>query len=126
MKAKTTHVLLIDDDPSFLFLLGETLTKQGYTAHTASNGKRALDELYAHRVDLIISDVLMQDTPIMSLTCTLKNLFPKTPLILMSGLPGGPLIQNALILGADDFVPKPINLNLLCETMNKFRGAFNA
>ena len=123
MDPHALHILLIDDDKDFLFLLGKNMSKQGFHVYTAQNGIKALDELSDHKIDLIISDVLMADTPIMSLTCTLKHLYPKTPIILVSGLPSGPLINNTLTLGADEFIPKPINLNLLYNTIDRLSGA---
>jgi DNA-binding NtrC family response regulator len=115
-------ILLIDDDRDFLFLLSKRMTKQGYEVYTATNGMSALNEMDHHKIDLVISDVIMQDTPIMSLTCTLKHLYPKTPLILISGLPNGPLVSNSLTLGADEFVPKPINMNQLLKTVERLGG----
>lgn len=113
------NILLIDDDKNFLFLLSQVLRKQGYRVFSALNGIRALHLLHSHKVDLILSDVLMEDTPIMSLTCTLKASYPQTPLILLSGLTSGPLITNALNLGADEFLAKPVDLPLLYSTIEK-------
>jgi DNA-binding response OmpR family regulator len=121
MEPHYTNILLIDDDKDFLFLLSKSMGKNGYHVYTAVNGIKALDELKAHNIDLIISDVIMVDTPIMSLTCTLKKLYPKTPIILVSGLPSGPLINSTLTLGADEFIPKPINMNLLYNTISKLK-----
>ena len=119
MKPNLMNILVIDDDKDFLFLISKTMSKHGYHVYTASNGLRALDEMNDHKIDLVISDVIMLDTPIMSLTCTLKNLYPKTPIILISGLLGGALINNTLTLGADEFIPKPLNMNLLYSTIEK-------
>jgi DNA-binding NtrC family response regulator len=116
------NILIIDDDQDYLFLLSKTIRKKGHHVYTAINGIKALDEMSEHEIDLIISDVIMTDTPIMSFTCTLKNLYPKTPIILISGIPKGPLIKNSLTLGADDFIPKPLNINLLFNTINKLKG----
>lgn len=113
------NILLIDDDRNFLFLLSQVLRRQGYRVYSALNGIRALYLLSNHKVDVILSDVIMEDTPIMSLTCTLKKVYPKTPLILLSGLSSGPLITNALRLGADEFIPKPVDLPLLYTTIQK-------
>src|SRR4051812_31884425 len=117
------NILIIDDEQEYLFLLSQAIKKHGFKVYTAVNGLKALDVLSEHKIDLIISDVIMSDTPIMSLTCTLKNLYPSVPIILISGLPAGPLIHNALILGANEFLPKPINLNLLFSTIDKFTTA---
>ena len=113
------NLLVIDDDKEFLFLISNALKKHGYTVYTATNGTGALDELDHHPVDCIITDVIMSDTPIMSLTCTLKNLYPKVPIILISGLPAEPLIHNSLTLGASEFIPKPINMGSLYTAIEK-------
>jgi DNA-binding NtrC family response regulator len=117
------NILIIDDDKDFLFLLAHSIKKQNHRVFTVNNGMQALDALCENRIDLIISDVIMSDTPIMSLTCTLKKLYPLVPIILISGLPACPLIHNSLTLGANEFVPKPINLGLLLNTINRLRAA---
>ena len=121
MKPLLINILIIDDDENFRQLLSEIMAKHGYQFFTAANGLKALAELDQHKIDLVISDVMMEDTPIMSLTCTLKHLYPKTPIILVSGLPAGPIIDNTLTLGADDFLTKPIDLDLLYKTIDKLR-----
>jgi len=115
------NILLIDDDKDFLFLLSKSITREGHHVYTAQNGLSALDALHDHKIDVVISDVVMRDTPIMSLTCTLKNLYPETPIILVSGLPGGHLIDYSLKLGADEFLPKPLNVKELIRTASRLR-----
>ncbi len=119
----TMNLLVIDDDKEFLFLMSNKLKRQGFSVHTAINGVRALDVLAEHKIDLIISDVIMSDTPIMSLTCTLRNFYPKIPIILISGLPAEPLIHNSLTLGASEFIPKPINMGALYDTIHRLLPA---
>ncbi len=112
-------ILIIDDDKEFLFLLNQSISKRGFQVHTALSGMAALIILSENKIDLIISDVIMYSTPIMSFTCTLKNLYPNIPLILVSGVPSSALIDNSLILGADKFIPKPLNINTLVNTIHK-------
>ena len=119
VKSSPMKVLVIDDDSEFLFLFSDALRRHGYTVHTANNGLNALDVLGEHPVDLIITDVIMADTPIMSLTCTLRQLYPKVPIILISGLPAEPLIHNSLTLGANEFIPKPIHMGKLYSTIER-------
>jgi DNA-binding response OmpR family regulator len=122
MEPNLINILLIDDDDNFRQLLSEVLAAHGYHVYTAPNGLIALNELDQHKIDLIISDVLMEDTPIMSLTCTLKQLYPKTPIILVSCLSRGSIIDNTLALGADEFLPKPIDLDALYKTIDRLRN----
>ncbi len=116
-------ILLIDDDKEFLSLMNQSMSKRGFTVFTAINGMVALSILSENQIDLIISDVIMFSTPIMSLTCTLKNLYPRIPIIIVSGFTSSALIENSIILGADRFIPKPININLLVSTINKLGAA---
>ena len=113
-------VLVIDDNSEFLTLMQRLLEKRQFQAYTAENGLKALEILDDHPVDIILCDVLMPETHVMSLICTLKNIYPHTPLILVSGLPKGPLVKHSLSLGADDFIPKPINSEMLFETIGRF------
>ncbi len=112
-------ILLLDDNKELLFLLGQSLRKKGFEVHTALNGTAALVILSENKIDLVISDVIMFGTPIMSFTCTLKNLYPKIPLLLISGDPKNSLIDNAFTLGANEFIPKPINISELVAAINK-------
>ena len=117
------NILIIDDDQEFLYLLNGLITKYGFKVFTATNGIEALKQLTEKEIDLVITDAIMPDTPIMSFICTLKNDYPDIPLILISGLPSSPLISNSLILGADVFIPKPIDIHSLFETINKYKAA---
>jgi len=116
-------ILIIDDNKEYLLLLSQTIKKRGFEVHTALNGLSALTILSENKIDLIISDVIMFSTPIMSFTCTLKNLYPNIPLIIVSGFPSSALIENSLILGADKFIPKPLNISQLVKTINKLTAA---
>lgn len=117
------NILIIDDDEQFLYLLKELINKYGFKGHTATNGMKALKVMTENQIDLVITDAIMPDTPIMSFICTLKNNYPQIPLILISGLPHNPLISNSLILGADEFIPKPIDTISLFKAINKYNKA---
>jgi len=117
------EILIIDDDEEFLFLLNELLIQHGFKSHIATNGIKALKFMHEHNIDLVITDAIMPDTPIMSFICTLKNSYPGIPLILISGLPHNPLVNNSLILGADEFIPKPIDVGSLLKVINKYKKA---
>jgi two-component system phosphate regulon response regulator OmpR len=55
------HILVVDDDEQIRATLGEFLKKTGYDVALASNGKEALQHLAAHKVDLIVLDVIMPE-----------------------------------------------------------------
>jgi CheY-like chemotaxis protein len=53
------NILLVDDEPHYLLLLGDFLRNQGWTVLTAENGEDALGKLREHRFEIVISDIYM-------------------------------------------------------------------
>ncbi len=53
------RILLVDDEQTYLRLLGDVLQDYGHTVITASDGKQACERLECENPDLIISDVFM-------------------------------------------------------------------
>ena len=56
---KSAHLLLVDDDPGLLKLLGMRLTSEGYSVVTAESGQEGLRVLARDKIDLVISDLRM-------------------------------------------------------------------
>ncbi|MCF3872771.1 response regulator, partial [Salmonella enterica] len=61
MSRKPAHLLLVDDDPGLLTLLGMRLTSAGYSVVTAESGQEGLRVLHRETVDLVISDLRMDE-----------------------------------------------------------------
>ncbi len=53
------NILLVDDEPHYLILLGDFLRNQGWTVLTAENGEDALGKLREHRFEIVVSDIYM-------------------------------------------------------------------
>ena len=53
------NILLVDDEPHYLMLLGDYLRNQGWSVQTAENGEEALGRLKEHAFDIVISDIYM-------------------------------------------------------------------
>ena len=107
-----SYKLLIVEDNVELLLLMQQLFSRDYRVLTATNGKEALKMVRKHELDLIISDVMM---PIMNgyeLTRQLKN-NPNTshlPIILLTAKTQEEDREEALTIGADDYVTKPFKM----------------
>ena len=52
-------ILVADDDPDILSIVSMSLETQGYTVHTATNGREAVDVAREHHPDLILMDMMM-------------------------------------------------------------------
>ncbi len=72
MSHKPAHLLLVDDDPGLLKLLGLRLTSEGYSVVTAESGAEGLRVLNREKVDLVISDLRMDEMGTVC-SCLLKS-----------------------------------------------------
>ncbi|HAD39146.1 MAG TPA: two-component system response regulator GlrR, partial [Plesiomonas shigelloides] len=73
---KTASLLLVDDDPSLLRLLGMRLNSEGFQVETALNGQEALRILERDKIDLVISDLRMDEMDGMALFSEIQKRIP--------------------------------------------------
>jgi DNA-binding response OmpR family regulator len=105
-------VLLIDDDLDFLRLTMMTFKETGAQVVTTPMVEEVIDKLVTHQPDLILLDAMMPGTDGFTL-CKHIRRYAKTPLIMLSALDQDQLMLRGLEAGADDFLSKPINPEVL-------------
>ena len=105
--------LLIVEDNTELLMLMQQLLKSSYRVYTAKNGREALDIVHQKALDLIISDVMMPEMDGYELTKTVKNdaNYSHLPIILLTAKTQDEDEQQALLLGADEYLTKPFRLS---------------
>ena len=81
---KPAHLLLVDDDPGLLKLLGMRLTSEGYSVVTAESGQEGLRVLNREKVDLVISDLRMDEMDGMQLFTEIQKVQPGMPVIILT------------------------------------------
>lgn len=100
-------ILLADDD----FYVRESLVRameyKGYQVTAAKNGKEALELLHKKSFDLVITEVLIEETHGFQVLKTAKALNPETMVIFLSGSRDVKTAMEALKLGAEDYLFKP-------------------
>lgn len=109
-------VLIVDDDPDVRAYLKEVLKDQGYRLLLASNGREAICIQNTHHCDLVIIDIFMPIAEGLSTIVRLRQGFPNTKIIAISGggiLGIGQYLDHALIYGADVALEKPIKASEL-------------
>jgi DNA-binding NtrC family response regulator len=107
------HILLVDDEVTFLKTLMRHLKRKGFTLETAGNGREASRLIRqqaeaGNPFDLIITDVIMPDMDGIELLQWIKSDFPEISVILLSGFGDGDAISDAVRPGIDTFGVKPI------------------
>ncbi|WP_375756628.1 sigma-54-dependent transcriptional regulator [Corallococcus exercitus] len=113
------HVLVVDDDPALLKVLGALLTQAGLTPHPASSAKDALALLARRPIDVVLSDVRMPGMSGMELLAEVGRGWPDVPVLLMTAHGTVPLAVEAMKAGAADFVLKPFDREELLFTLKK-------
>jgi two-component system response regulator GlrR len=73
---KPAHLLLVDDDPGLLKLLGMRLTSEGYSVVTAESGAEALRILARDKVELVVSDLRMDEMDGLQLFSEIQKVHP--------------------------------------------------
>ncbi|WLF99722.1 MULTISPECIES: response regulator transcription factor [Brucella] len=109
-------VFCIEDEADIRKELVFGLSKFGFKVMSARSGEEALSLLGAERPDLILCDVLMPGFGGLELLKRIRSTMPhlsSTPFILLSALADRSHILEGLRLGADDYLTKPIDFDLL-------------
>jgi len=115
MKKKDTKILLVDDEPDILEIVGYNLSNEGYQIFTAKNGKEAISQAEKHLPHLIILDVMMPEMDGVETCEKLRSIphFSETVITFLTAR-GEDYSQVAgFEAGADDYITKPIKPKLL-------------
>ena len=107
-------LLLVDDNTEFLDFLSESLSRQ-YRVLKATDGEKALDILKDEQVDLVISDIMMPNMNGLELCKAIKTDLRtfNIPVLLLTAKIGEEFQLEGLGKGADDYITKPFNMEIL-------------
>lgn len=106
------RLLIVEDNVELLMLMRQLL-KSSYHVYAAKNGLEALDIIHQKDLDLIISDVMMPEMDGYELTKAVKGdpNYNHLPIILLTAKTQEEDEQEALLLGADEYLTKPFRLS---------------
>ncbi len=112
-------ILLIDDSPDNLLILGDILTESGYAVLFAESGVSGLQRICHVKPDLILMDVRMPGIDGLATCRKFKEQLDarNIPIILMSAQRGGTLRQQAIDAGSLDCWEKPLSPDFLRESL---------
>jgi CheY-like chemotaxis protein len=119
------HILLVDDEPDFLFSAGFALRRAGYKVEIAENGKEALDKILEARnarepFDLLVTDIRMPWMSGFELMDTMKLWGIRTPLIAMTCFDDGDLVGELKSRGCEVLIEKPFSPEHLVSRIGHF------
>lgn len=110
-------IMIIDDEPIVGKRLKRLFEKDGYAVEIFTRGSLALDELEQRKFDIIITDLKMGKVDGMQILDTVREKYPDTKIIIISGLSKNELVLDALKKGAFSFIVKPFKFNELKEVV---------
>ncbi len=120
-KQKSKKVLIVDDFPAMRHSIQVLMSAKGYDATEANNGLEALSVLEKESFDLIITDLVMPEMDGFDLCEKVKSNknYKNIPVIILSTQKDVRFIMKALKLGADDYLVKPIESELLDKVIER-------
>ncbi|MFC2096424.1 PleD family two-component system response regulator [Bacteroidota bacterium] len=115
-------VLIVDDDPTHLYLMQSILHEDGYITEVIANPKEVVNTLETNEFKILLLDIMMPGMDgfeVLQEIRTRKNL-AKVKVIIISAKTDSWSIKNALDLGAFDYITKPIDVQ---DIRNKVKSA---
>ncbi len=108
-------ILLVDDEVDYLTLLKLKLVSEGFDVDTADNAEDAMAHLARSKPDMVLSDVIMPGTDGIGMLRRMreKSEYADLPVVFLSGRDDNNVKIQALHLGAEDYLLKPVDFVLL-------------
>ena len=106
------RILVVDDDVELCNMLADYLTHEGFMVYTASNGSEIRHHFNTSRIDLVLLDIMLGEEDGITLCQELRTR-QDVPIIFVSTLSSDQQRVSGYKVGADDYIAKPFNPELL-------------
>src|SRR5256885_468090 len=106
-------ILIVDDDRAFRLSTAALLRADGYDVDCVADGAAAAEALRAERHDLVVLDLRMPGVDGLGVVEALRLWGERVPILMLSGFGTVESAVRALHLGADDFLTKPVEPDVL-------------
>ncbi len=107
------NILIVDDESLQRGLLAGFLSKQGFSVFEAASGGQAIDQFQRHAIDLVLLDQRMPDLQGDEVLARLKAISPLVRVMMITAYGAVDTAVRVMQLGAEDFLEKPIDLEVL-------------
>jgi DNA-binding NtrC family response regulator len=101
-------ILIVEDDANIRETLSIILQQEGYKTDTAKNGQEAIQKSKAKFFNMVLLDIKLPDMEGTKLLTTMHKDLPKMMKIMITGYPSIENAVEALNLGADAYIIKPV------------------
>lgn len=113
------RILIVEDDPTLRMALRDTLETAEFQVFEAENGKEGLLQLMHQDIDVVVSDVQMDEMDGEQLLRATREKFPSIPFVMMTAHASVERAVAAMRDGATDYLQKPFEAASLVETVKR-------
>ncbi|MBA4399365.1 MAG: hypothetical protein C0396_05795 [Anaerolinea sp.] len=118
-------LLLVDDDLDTRQMVTISLKSAGLEIQAVGTGSEALALLGSQRMDIILLDIMLPDVDGLNLLETIRR-FSDTPILMLTAVSHSEIMQQAYILGADDYIVKPFTREKLLDRIYRLANKTTA
>ena len=111
------RILFVDDEPAILKSLGDYFEKLGHEVHRADNGKNGIAAFERARPDVTILDLKLPDISGLEVLEAIRR--KNATVVMLTGYGEIETAVEAMRLGAENFLTKPVDLKHLAATVEK-------
>jgi DNA-binding NtrC family response regulator len=122
---KQLEILVLDDEEIVCTRLKPALEKDGYIVETFTDSSLAKQRLEEHRFHIVVTDLRMAGIDGMELFEFIKNKWPETRVIMISGFATVDITRSALQAGIRDIIAKPFKISQLKDLIDKVSEEFS-
>lgn len=115
---ETTNILIVDDEEVVRMSHLRTLEGPHCKVEAAWNGQEALRAMERHPFDVILLDLRMPDLDGMSVLKIIKERWPESQVVIITGYPSIETAKEAVRLGAYDYLAKPVGPDDVIKAAN--------
>jgi DNA-binding response OmpR family regulator len=124
MSDKRMKILVVEDEPSLIFTLRDTLESEGYDVVVSEEGTQAIEMAKEHKPDLMLLDIMLPGKSGYDIMEELRKEKYTFPVIMLTAKDQEPDKVKGLSLGADDYLTKPFGVKeLLARIEARLRRA---
>jgi two-component system response regulator RegA len=116
-------LLIVEDDVIFANTLTRRVTQHGFDCVHVETNSAALLACHRHKPDYVLLDMKLSQETTLNIITPIRQLRPKSRIILLTGFASIATAVEAIKLGADDYLTKPLDTKTLLAALNESKAS---
>ncbi|MDR3739479.1 MAG: response regulator [Terracidiphilus sp.] len=116
---QAARILIVDDEAPVRAMICATLEREGYRTVQAASGVQAMEVLQREAIDLVLTDIVMEDGNGIALLERVRSTRPHLPVVMVSAIHDISVAIDSMRRGAYDYLLKPFEREHLVVTVRR-------